>query len=395
MKRKVCIVTGTRAEYGLLRALALAVRDAPVLQLQLLVTGSHLSPEFGLTYREIEADGLAIDAKVEMLLSADTASATAKSMGLGMIGYGDAFERLRPDLVLLLGDRFEVLAAASAALVAAIPVAHVHGGETTEGAFDESIRHAVTKMSHLHFVAAAAYRQRVIQLGEAPERVFQVGGLGVDAIRRLQLLDRGALEQAIGFELAPRNLLVTFHPVTLEAHSAEHQMQELLAALDALDAEPCTHLIFTMPNADSGSRALARMVDDFVTTRPHARAFASLGQLRYLSCLQLVDGVVGNSSSGLIEAPSLGTGTVNIGERQRGRLQAPSVIDCAPERGAIRAAIARLYTPDFMRIAAARANPYGEGGAVEKIIQVLTHHPLDGILKKPFHDIGAAENPAP
>ena len=396
--RKVCIVTGTRAESGLLRALALAVRDAPGLQLQLLVTGSHLSPEFGLTYREIEADGLVIDAKVEMLLSADTASATAKSMGLGMIGYGDAFERLHPDLVLLLGDRFEILAAASAALVAGIPVAHVHGGETTEGAFDESIRHAVTKMSHLHFVAAAAYRQRVIQLGEAPERVFHVGGLGVDAIRRLQLLDRAALEQAMSFALAARNLLVTFHPVTLEAHSAELQMQELLAALDALhalDAEPRTHLIFTMPNADSGSRVLARMVDDFVATRPHARAFASLGQLRYLSCLQLVDGVVGNSSSGLIEAPSLGTGTVNIGERQRGRLQAPSVIDCAPERGAIRAAIARLYTPDFMRIVAARANPYGDGGAVEQIIQVLTHHSLDGILKKPFHDIGAAANPAP
>ena len=274
----------------------------------------------------------------------------------------------------------------------------MHGGETTEGAFDESIRHAVTKMSHLHFVAAAAYRQRVLQLGEAPERVFQVGGLGVDAIQRLQLLDRPALEQAIGFALAPRNLLVTFHPVTLEAQSAEHQMQELLAALDALhtmSAQPRTHLIFTMPNADSGGRALARMVDEFVATRPHAMAYASLGQLRYLSCLQLVDGVVGNSSSGLIEAPSLGTGTVNIGERQRGRLQAPSVIDCAPEREAILKAIAQLYRPEFARIVDARANPYGSGGAVEKIIEVLTHHPLAGILKKPFHDIGVPASTAP
>ncbi|MES2715829.1 MAG: UDP-N-acetylglucosamine 2-epimerase [Pseudomonadota bacterium] len=384
MTRKVCIVTGTRAEYGLLRALALAIRETPGLQLQLLVTGSHLSPEFGLTYREIEADGLAIDAKVEMLLSADTASATAKSMGLGMIGFGDAFERLRPDLVLLLGDRFEILAAASAALVACVPVAHLHGGETTEGAFDESIRHAVTKMAHLHFVAAADYRRRVIQLGESPDRVFQVGGLGVDAIQRLRLLDRATLEQAIGFALGPRNLLVTFHPVTLEAQGAEHQMRELLAALDGLAD---THLIFTMPNADSGSRVLARLVDDFVATRQHARAYASLGQLRYLSCLQLVDGVVGNSSSGLIEAPTLGIGTVNIGDRQRGRLRAPAVIDCAPERGAILAAIGRLYTPEFRRLAQARANPYGQGGAVEKIVHVLQHHPLDGILKKSFHDL--------
>ncbi len=384
MTRKVCIVTGTRAEYGLLRALALAIRETPGLQLQLLVTGSHLSPEFGLTYREIEADGLAIDAKVEMLLSADTASATAKSMGLGMIGFGDAFERLRPDLVLLLGDRYEILAAASAALVACVPVAHLHGGETTEGAFDESIRHAVTKMAHLHFVAAADYRRRVIQLGESPDRVFQVGGLGVDAIQRLRLLDRAALEQAIGFALGPRNLLVTFHPVTLEAQGAEHQMRELLAALDGLAD---THLIFTMPNADSGSRVLARLVDDFVATRQQARAYASLGQLRYLSCLQLVDGVVGNSSSGLIEAPTLGIGTVNIGDRQRGRLRAPAVIDCAPERGAILAAIGRLYTPEFRRLAQARANPYGQGGAVEKIVHVLQHHPLDGILKKSFHDL--------
>lgn len=387
MSRKVCVVTGTRAEYGLLRGVIAGVQRSPTLQLQLIATGTHLSPDFGLTYREIEADGVAIDAKVEMLLSADTASGTAKSMGLGLIGFGDAFDRLRPDLVVLLGDRFEILSAASAALVAGIPVAHLHGGETTEGAFDESIRHAITKMSHLHFVAAEAYRQRVIQLGEAPERVFLVGGLGVDAIRQLSLLDRPTLEGMIDFQFGGRNLLVTFHPATLDAAGdAEQQMGELLAALEAL---PETHLIFTMPNADTGSRALIRMVDDFVAGRPNSRAYASLGQLRYLSCLQLVDGVVGNSSSGLLEAPSLGVGTVNIGDRQHGRLKAESVIDCAPRRDAILQAIQRLYEPDVMRVAQARRSPYGQGGAAEKIVQVLAAQPLEGILKKPFHDLAA------
>ena len=384
MTRRVCIVTGTRAEYGLLRWVMRGVQQTPGLALQLLVTGTHLSPEFGLTYREIEGDGFTIDAKVEMLVSADTASGTAKSMGLGLIGFGDAFERLKPDLIVLLGDRFEVLAAAAAALVAGIPVAHLHGGETTEGAFDESIRHAVTKMSHLHFVAAPEYRQRVIQMGEQPERVFLVGGLGTDAITRLALLDRTALEAALGQSLGARNLLITFHPVTLEAQSAEQQMAELLAALDTL---PDTRLFFTMPNADTGSRALGRMVDEFVASHPNARAYTSLGQLRYLSCLKHVDGVVGNSSSGLAEAPSLGVGTVNIGDRQRGRLKALSVIDCAPQRQAIQAAIQALYTPAFRQVVGATVSPYGQGGASEKIVRVLLSHPLDGIVKKSFHNL--------
>ena len=387
MRRKICVVTGTRAEYGLLRLLMQAVQQAPGLALQVLVTGAHLSPEFGLTYREIEADGFHIDAKVEMLVSADTASGTAKSMGLGLIGLGDAFDRLRPDLIVLLGDRFEVLAAASAALVAGIPVAHLHGGETTEGAFDEAIRHAVTKMSHLHFVAADEYRQRVIQLGEQPERVFLVGGLGIDAIQRIALLDRAALEAALGVALGARNLLVTFHPVTLEAQSSEQQMAELLAALQTLRD---TRLIFTMPNADTGGRLLGKMVEDFVTTHPQACNYTSLGQQRYLSCLKLVDGVVGNSSSGLAEAPSLGVGTVNIGERQRGRLKASSVIDCAPQCDAILAAIRRLYTPAFRQTLPATVNPYGQGGASEKIVKVLQEHPLDGIVKKAFHNLAPA-----
>lgn len=384
MTRRVCIVTGTRAEYGLLRWLIRGVKEAPDLSLQLLVTGTHLSPEFGLTYREIEADGLVIDARVEMLVSADTATGTAKSMGLGLIGLGDAFERLRPDIVVLLGDRFEVLAAASAALVAGIPVAHLHGGETTEGAFDEAIRHAVTKMSHLHFVAAEEYRQRVVQLGEQPQRVHLVGGLGIDAILRTRLLDRSALEVSLGVPLAARNLLITFHPVTLEQQSSQEQMAELLAALEGLDD---TRLIFTMPNADTGSRALREMVDAFVGEHSNACAFSSLGQLRYLSCLKLVDGVVGNSSSGLAEAPSLAVGTVNIGDRQRGRLKAESVIDCPPQRQAIAAAIRQLYDPDFRQLVSRAVNPYGQGGASEKIVQVLRTVSLDGIVKKSFHNI--------
>lgn len=388
MTRKICIVTGTRAEYGLLRSVIAGLRQAEDVQLQLLATGAHLSPEFGLTYREIEADGVPIDAKVEMLVSADTATGVAKSIGLGLMGMADAFERLRPDLIVVLGDRFEVLAAATAALVTGIPLAHLHGGETTEGAFDEAIRHAVTKMSHLHFVAAEAYRHRVIQLGEQPDRVFLVGGLGVDAIHRLPLMDRAALEQSLDFKLGVKNLLVTFHPVTLEAvGSSEQQMAELLAALATLQD---THLIFTMPNADTGSRALAAMLEAFAAKHAQARVYASLGMLRYLSCLKWVDGVVGNSSSGLAEAPTLKTGTVNIGTRQQGRLQASSVIDCEPTRLSIGNAIARLYTPAFRSQLEATVNPYGDGGASEKIVRILRQHPLQGLVKKSFHNIGFA-----
>lgn len=386
MSRKICIVTGTRAEYGLLRWVMDGVRQAPGLELQLLVTGMHLSPEFGLTFHEIERDGFIIDAKVEMLLSADTATGIAKSMGLGLIGLSDAFARLRPDLIVLLGDRFEIFAAAAAALIGGIPVAHLHGGETTEGAFDESIRHSITKMSHLHFVAAAEYRRRVIQLGERPDRVFLVGGLGIDAIQHTALLDRAALEASLDFSLGAKSLLITYHPVTLESDSSAHQMAELLAALHLLED---TQLIFTMPNADTGSRELTCLVDDFVVGHTNARAYASLGHLRYLSCLQQVDGVVGNSSSGLAEAPSLGTGTVNIGDRQSGRLKALSIIDCPPQRQAILDAVKALYSPAFRQLLQGVVNPYGLGGASEKIVQVLRDHPLDGILKKSFYNLGA------
>lgn len=381
--RKICVVTGSRAEYGLLRWLMEDIRKAPGLELHVVVAGMHLSPEFGLTYRQIEEDGFAISRKVEMLLSSDTPTGIAKSMGLGLIGFADAFEQLAPDIVFLLGDRFEILAAAAAALVARIPIAHAHGGEVTEGAFDESIRHAVTKMSHLHFVAAEDYRKRVIQLGENPEHVHLVGGLGLDNITRLRLLDRPALEAALGFKLGTRNLLVTFHPTTLEARSSEREMVELLAALAELDD---THLIFTLPNADTGSRALIAMIDQFVAGRGNARAFASLGQVRYLSCLRHVDGVVGNSSSGLIEAPAFRIGTVNIGTRQKGRLRAASVIDCVPERRAICKALHRLYSAEFRASIASATNPYGERGAAQRIIDVLATVSLDGLIRKHFFD---------
>lgn len=385
--RKICVVTGSRAEYGLLRWLMEDIRNMPGLELQIVATAMHLSPEFGLTYRAIEDDGFTIARKVEMLLSGDTPTAIAKSMGLGLMGFAEALEQLLPDIVFLLGDRFEVLAAAAAALVARIPVAHAHGGELTEGAFDESVRHAVTKMAQLHFVAAEEYRRRVIQLGERPENVHRVGGLGVDNIVRLPLLDRAALEDALQFRLGPRNLLITYHPATLDPEGSQEELRELLAALAELED---THLLFTLPNADTGSRVLAELVNSFVAGHRHARAYTSLGQQRYLSCLRHVDGVVGNSSSGLIEAPAFRIGTVNIGARQQGRLRAASVIDCAPERGAIAQALRQLYAPKFRARLTGVVNPYGDGGASARIVDVLSRVSLDGLVRKRFFDIPVA-----
>jgi GDP/UDP-N,N'-diacetylbacillosamine 2-epimerase (hydrolysing) len=382
--RKICVITGTRAEYGLLRWVMQGIKDDPELTLQIIATGMHLSPEFGLTYRDIEQDGFQIDRKVEMLTSSDTSVGIAKSMGLGLIGFADALNDLKPDLIVVLGDRFEIFSAVTAALVARIPVAHLHGGELTEGAFDEAIRHSLTKMSHLHFVAAEEYRHRVIQLGEQPDRVFLVGGLGIDNIKRLKLLDREELEAAIDFRLGTKNLLITFHPVTLEAATAAEQMAELLAALAELED---TQLIFTMPNADTDGRVLIGMVEQFVAQHANARAYISLGQLRYLSCVYHVDGVVGNSSSGLAEVPSFKKGTINIGDRQRGRLQAESVINCEPTHQSIAAAFEQLYSTDFQMSLRKVRNPYGEGGASEKVVEIIKNHALDGLVKKTFYDL--------
>ena len=381
--RKVCIVTGTRADYGLLRWVIDGIHISKQLQLQLVVTGMHLSPEFGLTVQQIEADGYPIDWRVEMLLSSDTAVGITKSMGLGLIGFADALAQLQPDLLLVLGDRYEIMVAAQAAMIARIPIAHFHGGELTEGAFDDAIRHSITKMAHLHFVAAEQYRQRVIQLGEQPERVFCVGGLGIDNIKRLDLLNRQQLEESLNFKLGERNLLVTFHPVTLEKATTAEQMAELLTALDQF---PDVHLIFTMPNADTDGRVLFQMIKTFVLDRPHACAFTSLGQLRYLSCIQHVDGVVGNSSSGLAEVPSFSKPTINIGDRQRGRLKAESVIDCLPKSDVIETSIKLALSPVFQqRLQQPFLNPYGEGGASEAIVTRLEAIEFTDLLKKSFY----------
>lgn len=382
--KKVCVITGNRAEYGLLRWVMQGIKEDPTLTLQVIVTGMHLSPEFGLTYKAIEQDGFTIDRKVEMLTSSDTSVGIAKSMGLGLIGFADALHEMRPDLIVVLGDRFEIFSAVSAALIGCIPVAHLHGGETTEGAFDEALRHSITKMSHIHFVAAEAYRQRVIQLGESPDRVFLVGGLGVDVIKRSQLLDRVALEASLEFKLGHKNLLITFHSTTLEISTAEEQMQGLLDALETLKD---VHLIFTMPNADTDGRLLIKMIQSFVDRHPNARAYNSMGQLRYLSCIAQVDGVVGNSSSGLTEVPTFKKGTINIGDRQRGRLQAASVINCEPTKASIINALTRLYSNDFQSNLSQVVNPYGVGGASKKVVDILKNYPINSVIKKTFYDL--------
>ena len=380
-RRKVAVVTGSRAEYGLLYWVLHDLRAAEDVDLQLIVTGMHLSPEFGLTVREIERDGFAIARRVEMLLSSDTPSGVAKSIGLGVIGMSDALEQLAPDVVLVLGDRFEILAAAQACLVHNIPLAHIAGGDTTEGAFDESIRHAITKMAHLHFVTNEVSARRVRQMGEDPAQVLVTGNPGLDHLHRLPLLDRDALAAALGAPLGRRNLLVTFHPVTLEPGHSEQQFAELLLALDGLGPE--TTLWFTRPNADTGGRALSAMLDHWAASRPgRAHVHASLGQLRYLSLMAQVDAVLGNSSSGLYEAPSFHVPTVNIGDRQKGRLSAESVIHCE----AVSTAIAHALDQALGMDCGAVVNPYGDGVASGRIVAALRCMPPRAqLLKKHFH----------
>ena len=381
---KICVVTGTRAEYGLLRWVIKGIQQSKCLQLQLIVTGMHLSPEFGLTKKNIETDGFHIDRCVEMLLSSDTSVGITKSVGLALIGFADALSELKPDLVLVLGDRFEIFAAASAAMISRVPIAHLHGGEATEGLIDESIRHSITKMSHLHFVAADEYKRRVIQLGEDPGHVFTVGGLGVDGISRLQLLSRNELEEELDFKFQKRNLLITFHPVTLEDNTSEKQIDALLAVLSE---QKSTGLVFTMPNSDTDGRLILKKIDSFCLNHPLAKSFTSLGQLRYLSCMSCVDAVVGNSSSGLIEAPSFNVGTINIGDRQRGRLKAQSVIDCEPTYESISNAFTQLFSAEFQQCVSDCQNPYGQGGASDAIVHQLVIQSYKNILKKRFHDI--------
>jgi len=383
-KRRVCVVTGTRAEYGLLYWLMKEIENDNNLELQLIVTGMHLSPEFGLTYKEIEKN-FKIDKKIEMLLSSDTSIGISKSMGLAQISFAEAYEDLYPDIIIVLGDRYEIFSAVSAAMIARIPIAHLHGGEATEGLIDESIRHSITKMSHLHFVATKEYLNRVIQLGEQPNKVFNVGGLGIDNIKKLKLLTKEEFETSINFKLNKKNILVTFHPVTLENSTAREQFQNLLNAIDTLEN---TNIIFTKANSDTDGRIINSMIDEYVSNNiEKSIQFTSLGQLRYLSALQYVDAMVGNSSSGLIEAPSFKIGTINIGDRQKGRIIADSVISCSTNLIDIIEAFERLYSSKFKIKLLNLLNPYGDGGASMKIKEAIKDIDLNNILKKSFYDV--------
>ncbi|QDD13367.1 UDP-N-acetylglucosamine 2-epimerase (hydrolyzing) [Candidatus Methylopumilus rimovensis] len=382
--KKICIVTGGRSEYGLLRWVMEGINRSFKLKLQIIVTGSHLSAEFGSTFKKIEDDGFNIDKKVEMLLNSDSAAGITKSMGLGLIGFADAFAELKPDLVLVLGDRYEIFTATSAAMIFQLPIAHIHGGELTEGAFDDSIRHSITKMAHLHFVAAEVYQKRVIQLGEQPKNVFLVGGLGVDSMLHIKLMKLRQVEKSLNFKFLTRNLLITFHPVTLELDKCIKQIDELLESLAELKN---IGLIFTMPNADNNNRLIFHKIQDFCLHHPHSKSYVSMGQELYFSCLKHVDGVIGNSSSGLLEAPSFKKGTINIGDRQRGRLRAASVIDCDPNRNSISDAIKKLFSAQFKLKLKNIENPYGSGGSSKTIVKILERKDFKSLLKKRFYDL--------
>lgn len=380
--KRVCVVTATRAEYGLLYWLLRSLADEPGVDLRIIATGSHLAQAYGLTYREIESDGFIIDRKVDMLLDGDSAADVTKSLGRATIGFADALAELQPDLILLIGDRYEILAVAQAALIARIPVAHIGGGDVTEGAFDDAIRHSITKMSHLHFVTHEAAARRVRQMGEDPAHIFTVGNPGLDHLLHLDLLERDVLGHELDFHFHPRNLLVTYHPETLDMESTELRVAALLSALERLGND--LGILFTLPNADTGNRAIRDRIEAYVAAHANARAYASLGQLRYWSAMKHVDAVVGNSSSGILEAPSLRKPTVNIGDRQKGRPQAASIINCGYSVEEIDDAIRRAFELDCSQA----VNPYGDGHSTERIVAILKRfdNPRD-LLRKRFADL--------
>jgi GDP/UDP-N,N'-diacetylbacillosamine 2-epimerase (hydrolysing) len=384
MKNRIAVITGTRAEYGLLLPVIEGLQNSGNFDLQLIVTGMHLSNIFGLTYQEIENDGFSIDGKVDMLGESDSPVDIADSVGKGILLFAKEFNRLRPDLVVVLGDRYEIFAAATAATVMGLPIAHIHGGESTEGLIDEALRHSITKMSHLHFVSLEKYRRRIIQLGEDPTRVFLVGSLGVENIERIDLIEKSELEKELNIRFRTRNLLITFHPVTLESKQIRHQMLEVFAALEKLRD---TTLVFTMSNSDSGGREIISLIEQFALNNSNVYAFTSLGQKRYFSLINVVDAVVGNSSSGLIEVPTFKKATINIGDRQKGRIRASSVIDCLPERSSILNAIQASYKTEFQKTLQNTINPYKIPGTSENIINTLRSYPLDSLLKKKFFDL--------
>tara|TARA_B100001029_G_scaffold117481_1_gene97365 strand:- start:16603 stop:17763 length:1161 start_codon:yes stop_codon:yes gene_type:complete len=382
---KICVVTGTRADYGLLYWIIKALSEDSFFSLQICATGMHLSPEFGLTYRAIENDGFEITSKIETLLSSDSTIGISKSIGLGVISFSEEFERLKPDLILVVGDRFEIFSVATAAMISKIPIAHCHGGESTEGLIDEPIRHSITKMSHIHFTSTNEYLKRVIQLGESPNSVFNVGALGIENIKKLKLLSKYDFEKAINFKLSKINFLVTFHPVTLENQTAEIQFLELLKSLKLIKD---SKIIFTKPNADSNGRPIIKLIDEFVINNPNRSiSFISMGQLNYLSCIQFVDAVIGNSSSGLIEVPSFNKPTINIGDRQMGRIKSNTVIQCDPNQKSISNAIEIALSKKFKLVLKNSTNPYDNGNSSEKIVKTLKNISLKNIIKKNFFNI--------
>lgn len=385
--KRIGIMTGTRAEYGLLKSLMQEINKDNDLELYLIVSGMHLSPEFGMTYKEIEEDGFQINAKVEMLLSSDSPAGISKSIGLGVIGFADEFQRADLDMLILLGDRYEALSAAISAMVMRIPIAHLHGGELTEGAIDEGIRHSITKMSYLHFTSTEQYRSRVIQLGENPERVFYVGALGVENIKKINLMTKEELERSIHFEIDENTVIVTYHPVTLENNTVEEQFLNLLKVLDR---NPKIRMIFTKANADTNGRIVNELIDKYAAQNSErACAFMSLGQKRYLSALKYCRIVIGNSSSGIIEAPSFGKPIINIGDRQKGRICADSVINCGYTQQEIQQAMETALTKEFENKASNCRNPYEKENTAANIISVIKDYLLnDKIkLKKGFYDI--------
>lgn len=386
-KRKICIVTGTRAEYGILSSLMKSLNEDCSVELQIIATNMHLSPEFGMTVREIEEDGLKVDRKVEMLLSSDTAVGTVKSMGLACIGLADAYAELNPDLIVILGDRYEMLAAASSAMIFGIPVAHLHGGEITEGAYDDSIRHAITKLSYIHFTSTEEYRRRVIQMGESPERVLWSGALGVDNITKEELMTLGELEDSIGHTLGENFLLVTFHPVTKEPGEAERQTKALLSALESYFLKG--RVLFTLPNSDSEGRTIATMIREWADRNPGMVAVVtSLGRRRYYSAVALSKGVVGNSSSGLVEVPTFRKPTLNIGNRQKGRVQGNTVTNCDATFPGILRGLEEAFSDDrISEIRLMGSNPYFKDGTLETIHDTLVTYPLDRHAVKHFYDI--------
>ena len=384
-KRKICFFTGTRAEYGLLKPLIDELHTEDSIELQLIISGMHLSPEFGLTYKEIDTEIFRTVEKVEILLSSDTAIGVSKAMGLGMISYIEAVQRLKPDLIVGLGDRFELFTMASAALVQNIPIAHIHGGEVTSGAYDDAFRHSITKMSHIHFASTEAYKKRIIQLGENPKNVFNVGALGIDNIKKHKLLTKNELENSLSFKLDKPYFIVTFHPVTLEANSAEKQMMELLVALDNFEDYK---IIFTKPNADNEGRVIINLLNEYCKVNPKRTAlFESLGNLRYLSALKYSEMMIGNSSSGILEMPYFKKPTVNIGNRQQGRIFSNSILQTPPKTKSIVNAIYKGLSKEFQKECLNSELLYGNGNTAKKIKKIILQKEFDELIPKDFYDL--------